>query len=152
RPRVHRPEADRRRLPVFSLEQALAIHREGRCNVSASSRNARSDGLRAGELLVLRWKDCDLTNRRFTISNTVWRGQLQTTKPKRMTGLSECRNPWYKRSRLIGRKAISPMPRVLYSAKPTESRSIPIHSEDWASIRRWRRPESRIKNERPAAM
>jgi integrase len=34
----------------------------------------------AGELLGLRWKDCDFENRRFTISNTVWRGQLQTTK------------------------------------------------------------------------
>jgi integrase len=30
--------------------------------------------------LGLRWKDCDFKNRRFTISNTVWRGKLQTTK------------------------------------------------------------------------
>src|SRR5262249_6944869 len=37
-------------------------------------------GLRAGELLALRWKDCDFKNCRFTISNTVWRGELQTTK------------------------------------------------------------------------
>ena len=31
-------------------------------------------------MLALRWRDCDFKNCRFTISNTVWRGELQTTK------------------------------------------------------------------------
>src|SRR5215471_3831656 len=80
RPRVHRPEADRRRLPVFSLEQTLAIIEKADEMYRPALETLALTGLRAGELLALRWKDCDFKNRRFTISNTVWRGQLQTTK------------------------------------------------------------------------
>ncbi|PYR83374.1 MAG: hypothetical protein DMG19_19285 [Acidobacteria bacterium] len=80
RPRVHRPEADRRRLPVFTLEQTLAIIEQSDPLYRPALETLALTGLRAGELLALRWKDCDFINRRFTISNTVWRGQLQTTK------------------------------------------------------------------------
>jgi integrase len=80
RPRVHRPETDRRRLPVFSLEQTLAIIEHADPMYRPALETLALTGLRAGELLALRWKDCDFKNCRFTISNTVWRGTLQTTK------------------------------------------------------------------------
>ena len=80
RPRVHRPVADRRQLPVFSLEQATAILTNADPLYRAALETLAMTGLRAGELLALRWKDCDFLNRRFTIANTVWRGKLQTTK------------------------------------------------------------------------
>jgi integrase len=80
RPRVHRPEADRRRLPVFTLEQMLAIIEHSEPRYRPVLETLGLTGLRAGELLALRWKDCDFKNRRFTILNTVWRGELQTTK------------------------------------------------------------------------
>src|SRR5439155_24973158 len=79
RPRVHRPEADRRRLPVFTLEQTLAIIEQSDPLYRPALETLALTGLRAGELLALRWKDCDFINRRFTISNTVWGGQVETT-------------------------------------------------------------------------
>jgi integrase len=90
--RVHRPEADRRRLPVFTLEQAVAILEHSAPMYRPALETLALTGLRAGELLALRWKDCDFKNRRFTVSNTVWRGKLQTTKTEasdRIIGMPE---------------------------------------------------------------
>ena len=80
RPKVHRPVADRRQLPVFSLDQTTAILTNADPLYRPALETLAMTGLRAGELLALRWKDCDFINRRFTIANTVWRGKLQTTK------------------------------------------------------------------------
>jgi len=68
------------KLPVFSLEQTTAIIANAAPFYRAALDTLAMTGLRAGELLALRWKDCDFINRRFTIANTVWRGKLQTTK------------------------------------------------------------------------
>ena len=52
RPRVHRPETDRRRLPVFSLEQTLGIIEHSDAVYKPILETLALTGLRAGELLA----------------------------------------------------------------------------------------------------
>jgi len=136
RPRVHRPETERRRLRVFTLEQMLAIIEHSDPLYRAALETLALTGLRAGELLALRWKDCDFKNCRFTISNTVWRGNLQTTKTEasdRTIGMPE---PLVQTFTAHREKSDFKDAENFVFCQGTESRSIPIHSEDWEFIRR----------------
>jgi integrase len=41
-------------------------------------------GLRMGEMLALRWTDCDLDRRRITVQRSIWRGHETATKSGRI--------------------------------------------------------------------
>lgn len=68
------------RQPVISVDQARALLRELDPDWRAPVVTLALTGLRAGELLGLRWKDIDFLNRRITVSHSLWRRRLDSPK------------------------------------------------------------------------
>jgi len=80
RPKIHRPKNERKEKPTFSVEQAKSILSAVDTVYRAALVTLALTGIRAGELLGLRWFNIDLLRRRITITHSLWRGKLQTTK------------------------------------------------------------------------
>lgn len=80
RPKIHRPKVEQKEKPVISVDQARALLRELDPDWRAPIVTLALTGLRAGELLGLRWKDIDFLNRRITVSHSLWRRRLESPK------------------------------------------------------------------------
>ena len=80
RPKVHRPKVDREEKSVFSVDQAKAILEAADPIYRAPMLTLAMTGIRAGELLALTWKNIDFLSKRITVTQSLWRGQLQSTK------------------------------------------------------------------------
>jgi integrase len=80
RPKIHRPKNERKEKPTFSVEQAKSILSAVDTVYRAALVTLALTGIRAGELLGLRWFNFDFLHRRITITHSLWRGKLQTTK------------------------------------------------------------------------
>ena len=79
-PKLHRPKVERRKVKPFSMEQAVAILECVNSQYQAAVWTLALSGVRVGELLGLRWCALDFVRRRISVTQTVWRGKLQTTK------------------------------------------------------------------------
>ena len=79
-PKLHRPKVDQRKVKPFSVKQAVTILENVVPEYRAAVWTLALSGVRSGELLGLRWCDLNFVKRRISISQTVWRGNLQTTK------------------------------------------------------------------------
>jgi integrase len=80
RPKIHRPKSDRKEKSSFSVDQAKSILAAVDPFYRAALITLALTGIRAGELLGLRWFNIDFLRRRITITDSLWRGKLQTTK------------------------------------------------------------------------
>ena len=80
RPKVHRPKVDRTEKPIFSVAQAKAILETADPLYRPLLATLAMTGIRAGELLGLRWENIDFLNKRIVITQSLWRGVIQTTK------------------------------------------------------------------------
>lgn len=80
RPKIHRPKSDRREKPTISVEQAKSVLSAVDTVYRVALVTLALTGIRAGELLGLRWFNIDFLRRRITITHSLWRGNLQTTK------------------------------------------------------------------------
>jgi len=91
-PKIHRPAVERKRKHVWSVEQGRSILFAVEYIFRAPLMVLALTGLRAGELLALRWRNIDFLRRRITIDGSVYRGELDTTKTEssdRSVGMSE---------------------------------------------------------------
>ncbi len=82
RPKVHRPQVVWTEKPLFSVEEATAVINAVPSGFHAAIATLAVTGLRAGELVALRWEDIDFLDQTINVKASVWRGQIQTTKTR----------------------------------------------------------------------
>lgn len=82
RPKVHRPQVAQAEKPVFSVAQAIAIISAVPSCFRAAIAMLAVTGLRAGELVALKWRDIGFLNHTVTVKAAVWKGEVQSTKTK----------------------------------------------------------------------
>jgi len=91
-PKIHRPAMERQRKRSWSVEQAKSILSAVEFAYRAPLIMLALTGIRVGELLALRWSNVDFLRKRITITHSLWRGKLQTTKSEasdREIGMSD---------------------------------------------------------------
>ena len=90
-PKIHRSAVERKKKHVWSLEQGKSILSAVLYDFRAPLMVLALTGIRAGELLALRWKNIEFLRKRITITHSLYRRKLQTTKSEasdREIGLS----------------------------------------------------------------
>jgi integrase len=80
RRKLHRPSVERREKPVLTAEQIRNVISAIPSEYQALALCIAITGLRIGELLALRWRNIDFTNRRLSITHNLWRGRLVSPK------------------------------------------------------------------------
>lgn len=76
----HKPKVTRREKPVWTPEQVRMIVQAVPAEYQTLFECAALTGVRAGELLGLRWKHVDFAKRTLQISESLWEGQLLDPK------------------------------------------------------------------------
>jgi integrase len=76
----HKPVVRRQEKPVWTSEQVRTILQNAPPEYKAFFTAAALTGARVGELLALQWKHVDFDNRTLRIEQSLWRGQLVSTK------------------------------------------------------------------------
>jgi integrase len=79
-PKIHRPVVERKKKHVASVEQGRSILSAVEHVFRAPLMVLALTGIRAGELLALRWSNIDFLRRRIIITDSLYRGELHTTK------------------------------------------------------------------------
>lgn len=91
-PKIHRPLVDRKRKSVWTVGQARALLLAVRPEYRTPLVVLALTGIRAGELLALRWINIDFLRKRIVITGSIWRGKLVSTKTEasdREIGMSD---------------------------------------------------------------
>jgi integrase len=91
-PKIHRPAVDRKRKHTWSIDQAKSLLSAVAPEYKAPLMVLALTGIRAGELLALRWANVDFLRKRIMIAASLWRGKLVTTKTEasdREIGMSD---------------------------------------------------------------
>ena len=78
--KVHRPKCFLREKLVLTLKEAQSLLAAVAPKWKAPILTLAFTGLRAGELLGLRWKNVDLLRKRLSVTHSLWRGYL--VRPK----------------------------------------------------------------------
>lgn len=91
-PKIHRPLVDRTKKHSWSVDQAKSLLSAVVSAFRAPLIVLALTGIRAGELLALRWMDVDFLRKRIMITGSLWHGKLVTTKTEasdREIGMSD---------------------------------------------------------------
>lgn len=91
-PKIHRPAVERKRKHVWTVEQGKAILSAIEPAFRAPLMVLSLTGIRTGELLALRWYNIDFLRKRISITDNLYRGELQSTKSEssdRTIGMSK---------------------------------------------------------------
>lgn len=92
RAKLHRPKVPRKERKLLSVDQVRAFLKAVEPPWRTPVLVLAMTGVRAGELLGLRWKNVDFILRRITITHSLWRRQLVSPKTEAslgMIGMSE---------------------------------------------------------------
>jgi integrase len=79
-PKIHRPAVGRQKKHTWSIDQAKSLLSAVNPAFRAPLVVLALTGIRAGELLALRWSNIDFLRKRIAITDSLWRGQLVETK------------------------------------------------------------------------
>ena len=81
--KIHRPKCDDDEKPVWTLDHARAVLEAVEAAWKAPVFTLAFTGLRAGELLALRWQNLDFVRKRIKVTHSLWRHQLLKPKTKK---------------------------------------------------------------------
>jgi len=86
RAKLHRPKVPRKEKRLLSVDQVKAFLRALKLPWSTPILVLAMTGVRAGELLALRWQNVDFIARRITVTHSLWQRQLMSPKTEASLG------------------------------------------------------------------